>query len=281
MLGRTDSRGRALLILVAFVLVAGSLGLRLAYWQVVRRDELAAMAVRQSSMTYEIPSGRGSIYDRTGTVVLATSISRDRLAANPKLLTPERRAEVAANLVRLLGLTDEAAADLTSRMTSAREYTVLARGLDPDTSDRIRAASIGDHPQLSGLLLEPEQVRLYPQAGGGPDTTLAAHVLGFVNREGGGQYGIEQFYQDELAGLPTLVAAQKDASGNVVPDTSADARDRLPGPGPDADHRCLPAGRGGAGAALIVDRRSRQAGLGRGAGPVHRRGVRVRQLPLL
>ncbi|MHB8892559.1 MAG: peptidoglycan D,D-transpeptidase FtsI family protein, partial [Candidatus Limnocylindrales bacterium] len=229
MLGRTDSRGRALLILVAFVLVAGSLGVRLAYWQVVRRDELAAMAVRQSSMTYEIPAHRGSIYDRTGTVVLATSISRDRLAANPKLLTPKRRAEVAANLVTLLGLVDEAAENLTTRMTSAKDYVVLARGLDPDTSDRIRAASVGNDPPLSGLLLEPEQVRFYPQAGGGPDTTLAAHLLGFVNREGAGQYGIEQFYQDDLAGVSTLVAAQKDAIGNAVPDTSTVLQAGYPG----------------------------------------------------
>ena len=229
MLGRTDSRGRALLILVAFVLVAGSLGVRLAYWQVVRRDELAAMAARQSSMTYEIPAHRGAIYDRTGTVVLATSISRDRLAANPKLLTPKLRAEVAANLVQLLGLVDEAAENLTTRMTSAKDYVVLARGLDPDTSDRIRAASVGNDPPLSGLLLEPEQVRFYPQAGGGPDTTLAAHLLGFVNREGAGQYGIEQFYQDDLAGVSTLVAAQKDASGNAVPDTSTILQAGYPG----------------------------------------------------
>ena len=80
MLGRTDSRARALLILVAFVVVAGSLGVRLAYWQVARRDELSAIAVKQSSTRYEIPATRGSIYDRTGTVVLATSVSRDRLA---------------------------------------------------------------------------------------------------------------------------------------------------------------------------------------------------------
>jgi stage V sporulation protein D (sporulation-specific penicillin-binding protein) len=220
MLGRTDSRGRALLILVAFVLVAGSLGARLAYWQVTRRDELAALAMHQSSTTYEIPTHRGSIYDRTGTVVLATSISRDRLAANPKLLTPERRTEVAANLVELLGLTGEAATNLTDRMTSARPYVVLARNLEPEMSDRIRDLSHGDTPKLSGLLLEPEQVRLYPQAGGGPATSLAAHVLGFVNREGTGQYGVEQYYQDALAGMPTLVAAQKDASGNAVPDTS-------------------------------------------------------------
>ena len=31
---------------------------------------------------------------------------------------------------------------------------------------------------------------------------LAAHLLGFVNREGGGQYGVEQAYQSTLAGEP-------------------------------------------------------------------------------
>src|SRR6478672_7020218 len=141
MLGRTDSRTRALLLLVAFVMVAGSLGVRLAYWQIARRDELSAMAVRQSSMRYAIPSRRGSIYDRTGTVVLATSVNRDRLAANPKLLSPARRTEVAAKLVELLGLEGDDAANLTARMTSEREYVVLARDLDPTVSDRIRELS--------------------------------------------------------------------------------------------------------------------------------------------
>jgi cell division protein FtsI/penicillin-binding protein 2 len=229
MLGRTDSRTRALLLLVAFVVLAGSLGARLAYWQVVRADELAAKAVKQSSMRYEIPSERGSIYDRTGTVVLATSVSRDLLAANPKLLTPERRAQVAARLVELLGLDGEAADRLTTRMTSEKEYVPLARDLEPAISDRIRAMSAGKNPELSGLILEPQQVRLYPQAGGGPDTTLAAHLLGFVNREGAGQYGVEQYYQDDLAGMGSVVAAQRDASGNAVPDTSTVLEEGYPG----------------------------------------------------
>ncbi len=229
MLGRSDSRTRALLLLVAFVIVAGSLGIRLAYWQVVRRDELAAMAVRQSSMRYEIPSKRGSIYDRSGTVVLATSVSRDRLAANPKLLTPDRRAQVAARLVQLLNLTGDDAANLTARMTSDREYVVLARELDPSASDEIRRLSEGDNPELAGLILEPQSVRLYPQAGGGPRTTLAAHLLGFVNRDGVGQYGVEQYYQDDLAGLATVVAAQRDASGNAVPESSTVIEPGYPG----------------------------------------------------
>ncbi len=229
MLGRTDSRVRALLVLLAFVIVAGSLGVRLAYWQVGRRAELAAMAVRQSSTTYLLPTQRGSIYDRTGTVVLATSVSRDRLAANPKDLTPARRAEVAANLVTLLGLKDEAAANLTALMATERPYVVLAHDLDPAISDQIRALSSGNNPPLSGLILEPEEVRQYPQPGGGPKTTLAAHLLGFVNRQGQGQYGVEQYYQTQLAGKDTLVAAQQDGSGNLIPDTSTVLEQGYPG----------------------------------------------------
>jgi len=229
MLGRTDSRTRLILLLLVFVVFAGSLGVRLAYWQVVRRDELAAMAVKQSSMSYEIPAERGSIYDRTGTVVLATSVSRDRLAANPKLLSGERRREVADRLVTLLGLSDDAAATLRARMTSDAEYTVLAQEIDPAVSDRIRELSGGKNPELSGLILEPRSVRLYPQTGGGPRTTLAAHLLGFVNREGLGQYGVEQFYNDDLSGLSTFVAAQKDASGNAIPDSSTVLEQGYPG----------------------------------------------------
>jgi stage V sporulation protein D (sporulation-specific penicillin-binding protein) len=229
MLGRTDSRARAILLLVAFVVVAGALGVRLAYWQVIRRDDLAALAVKQSSTTYSVPAKRGSIYDRSGTVILATSVQRDRLAANPKLLTPQRRAEVASSLVSLLGLQGDAAINLTTRMTSDREYVVLARGLDARMSDRIRDLSTGTAPTFSGLILEPEQERLYPQGGGGPDTSLAAHLLGFVNRQGTGQYGVEQFYQDRLAGTPRLLAAQKDASGNAVPDSSTVLQPGAPG----------------------------------------------------
>jgi cell division protein FtsI/penicillin-binding protein 2 len=226
---RTDSRSRAVLLLLVFVIVAGALGVRLGYWQVVRGEELSAQATKQSSMRYAIPSERGSIYDRTGTVVLATSVERDRLAANPKLLTQEQRAQVAAKLVEILGLEGDAAASLTARMETDSEYKVLARDLDPAVSDQIRALSSGKNPELRGLLLEPESVRMYPQPGGAPRTSLASHLLGFVNREGQGQYGVEQYYQDALAGRETVYAAQRDASGNAVPDTSVVIEKGYPG----------------------------------------------------
>ena len=70
------------------------------------------------------------------------------------------------------------------------------------------------------MSLESEPERVYPQAGGGPDSTLAAHMLGFVNRENVGQYGVEQQYQDTLAGSPRVMIAQRDVNGRPMPETS-------------------------------------------------------------
>ena len=221
MLGRTDSRARALAVLLVFALVALTLGLRLSYWQVTRRDELAAMAARQSSTTYAVPVQRGSIYDRTGTVLLATSVTRDRLAMDSKDQTPDERAQTAATVNQVLGYTGDAATTLTANVESGRPYVVLAQVITPDQSDAIRAASGGSAPTAFGLILEPVQVRQYPQPGGAPNTTLAAHLLGFVNAEGQGQYGVEQYYQAQLAGKDTVVAAQRDGAGNLIPDTSS------------------------------------------------------------
>jgi cell division protein FtsI/penicillin-binding protein 2 len=69
---------------------------------------------------------------------------------------------------------------------------------------------------LYALSLEPEPERVYPQGGGGKDTSLAAHLLGFVNRDGVGQYGVEQQYQDMLGGSPRVVVADRDATGRPV-----------------------------------------------------------------
>lgn len=229
MLGRTDSRVRALLILLVFVIVAGALGTRLAYWQVARRSELAAMAVRQSSTTYSIPTKRGSIYDRTGTVLLATSVNRDRLAVDSKDLSPAERTQTAATVVGILGLTGDAAATVTALVNSGRPYAVLAHELTPANSDAVRAAMSSDPRTAFGLILEPEELRQYPQAGGAPGTTLAAQLLGFVNRQGLGQYGIEQYYQTILAGKDTVVAAQQDGAGNLIPDTSSVVEQGYPG----------------------------------------------------
>lgn len=217
MLGRTDSRRRLLFLLVTFAVGGASLLTRLAYWQVGQHERLAHEAFLQTTMREEAPSRRGNIYDRSGTVVLATTVDRERLAAIPADLAPKRRREVAAQLVAILGLTGDDARILTERMTSDKKYVVLAHGLDTATAERVRTAAIAK--DVEAVLLESEPVRVYPHEGGGPDSTLAAQLLGFVNRDGIGQYGVEQYYQSDLGGKPKIIHAQRDAGARAVPDT--------------------------------------------------------------
>jgi len=212
--GRTDPRLRHLFLLGLFALAGVTLLARLAYWQVLDRERLASLAAAQTEQRIEQPSQRGTIYDRSGTVVLASSVDRYRLVASPAQLSPERRAAVAAELTRLLGLEGEAAGQLATRMTSDKGYVVLAREVDATTAATIRDELAAG--TLAAVDLESEPTRVYPQSGGAAGTTLAAHLLGFVNREGVGQYGVEQRYQAVLAGQPRVVIAARDVSGRPI-----------------------------------------------------------------
>jgi cell division protein FtsI/penicillin-binding protein 2 len=227
MLGRTDSRRRLVFLLGVFVIGSTLLTARLAYWQIVDRERLAGQAVAQTTVTLDSPSKRGDIYDRTGTVVLATTLQRERLVAAPDQLTPERRRTTVLELARILALDEVAAAELRDKMTGNAKYVILRHGLDRTTADRIRAAITAK--RLFALTLEPEPERVYPQVGGGPGSTLAAHLLGFVNREGGGQYGVEQQYQATLAGEPRIIVAQRDASGQANLDDGIVSQPGTPG----------------------------------------------------
>ena len=79
------------------------------------------------------------------------------------------------------------------------------------------------------LNLEPEEVRVYPQAGGAPGTTLAAQLLGFVNRDGTGQYGVEGHWQDLLAGSPQVLLAQRDGTGQPIMESAQTLEPGTPG----------------------------------------------------
>jgi cell division protein FtsI/penicillin-binding protein 2 len=211
MLGRTDSRRRLLFLLFVFLLGSAALVARLAYWQVVDQSRLASEALSQTTVTIPTPSKRGDIFDRTGTVVLATTVQRERLVAAPANLTAAQRKTTVASLASILGLDGPATLALRDKLTGAAKYVILRHDLDRTVADKIRAAIGTNH--VVAVSLEPEPERVYPQVGGGPGSTLAAHLLGFVNRAGGGQYGVEQEYQSTLAGEPRIVVAQRDASG--------------------------------------------------------------------
>jgi cell division protein FtsI/penicillin-binding protein 2 len=227
MLGRTDSGRRLLLLLIVFVLAAGALVVRLGYWQLVRHDDLVESARRQIYYRAEVPSRRGQIYDRSGTIVLASSVTRDRLVLSTEDRDDTERATMVEFLTAQLQLDATASGELGARLADPKPYVVVARELQPEHSAAIVAAA--NAAGIAGLTVESDASRSYPQAGGGPHTTLGAQLLGFVNRDGQGQYGVEQFYQDTLAGTPSVVEADKDSSGAPVAETLRTVEPGVPG----------------------------------------------------
>ena len=212
--GRTDSRVRLLLLLIAFATGSLALAARSVYWQVLDRDRLVAAAAEQTTVRLETTSQRGDVYDRSGTVILATTVQRERLVAAPNQLSPDERRATVAELTRLFELDEAASLALREKLASSSRYVVIRHGLERTLADRIRTGMATG--RLFALSLEPEPERVYPQAGGGKGTTLAAHLLGFVNRDGVGQYGVEQAYQGGLGGSPRVVIADRDAAGRPV-----------------------------------------------------------------
>jgi cell division protein FtsI/penicillin-binding protein 2 len=234
MLGRTDSRPRSLLVLVLMAVFGIACIGRLGYWQFVRHDDLVARARDQVTARIEVPPVRGTIYDRSGTVVLATSVERDLLSAFPAQMTgpiaadtAALRERVASVLTAILGLTSADADALRAKLAEGNAYVVLAHGLTPSQSSAIKAG-LADG-SLVQLRLEPEPVRVYPLAGGATGTTLAAQLLGFVNRDGTGQYGIEGRWQDLLAGNPQVLLAQRDGSGRPILENAQTLQPGSPG----------------------------------------------------
>ena len=225
--GRTDSGRRLFVLLIAFFVAASALVVRLGYWQVAQRDELVDSAHRQIYYQAEVPSRRGQIYDRSGTVVLAASVMRDRLIVSAQHMSETERGEMVAFLTAQLGLDPIGAATIQARLETGKPYLVLARDIAPETSEAIETAARA--AGIDGISFESDSVRNYPQVGGAPKSTLAAHLIGFVNREGLGQYGVEQYYQDVLAGEPKIVEADRDASGKPIAETERTIQPGVPG----------------------------------------------------
>ena len=232
--GRTDSRPRTLVVLALLACFGVACIARLGYWQVLRHDDLVARAREQVTARIEVPPVRGTIYDRSGTVVLATSVERDLLSAYPAQMTGATDADtaalresVAAKVAGILGLAPTAAAALLAQLDGGSAYVVLAHDLTPVQSSAIRAG-LADG-SLAQLNLEPEEVRVYPQAGGATGTSLAAQLLGFVNRDGTGQYGVEGHWQDLLAGSPQVLLAQRDGTGQPIMESAQTLEPGTPG----------------------------------------------------
>lgn len=152
---------------------------------------------------------RGEIYDRNGRLLAGDKIVFE-VGVDLNIMTDPHA--VAFAVADTLGLEYE---NLMAVMTSPPEglsYIVLAdyvdasqalylQGLKTALNEQAPDGSLGG---LTGLQFKSHPQRSYPE------NALASNLLGFVNREGKGYFGVEEKYDALLAGNPVTVLVPTD-----------------------------------------------------------------------
>jgi cell division protein FtsI/penicillin-binding protein 2 len=200
-----SSRLRVLSMLAAALLLAGAVWLRLAYWQVMQHNLLTQQAQAQYRELVQLPAVRGSIFDRNLTQLVVNTTVYSAFVS-PDQITPDQRAGVANGLASVLGVDQNA---VMATLESGSKFAYIAHRFPKDKADKLTAL------MLPGVGLEDDTQRAY-LPGFEPGTTLAANLLGFVNYNGDGQYGLEAQYQSELAGTPGYISSFRDLANREI-----------------------------------------------------------------
>jgi cell division protein FtsI (penicillin-binding protein 3) len=194
---RRNRLGLAFMITLLVVVVG-----RLVVLQGVDGAAYAQAAEDSRMRTYPITAVRGEITDRAGRV-LAYSVDAQRVVADPTVVADPARTALA-----LTTLLDVPASVLTEKLSRDGRYVVLADQVSTDVTDRIKALPASTR---AGLYYEDDPVRLYPAG------AVAGQVVGFVGADGNGLAGIEQTFQDQLAGTDGKERVEVDGRGNPIP----------------------------------------------------------------
>jgi cell division protein FtsI/penicillin-binding protein 2 len=188
-----DAQKRIYILAAFFLFWAVVICARLVQLQVFDYGELEQHALRQQQRTIEVAPRRGIIFDRSGHD-LAMSIAVDSIFAVPsEIPDPATAATLLAHVLKL------DAAELRARFHASRTFCWVARKVDADASDRVRALN------LRGIYFQKESKRFYPKR------ELAAQVLGYVGMDDEGLSGIEREFDDQLRGQPGRMLISVDA----------------------------------------------------------------------
>lgn len=188
-----------LLIILGFI----ALIIKALYLQGLSTQFLQEQGVRRFERTLVLPPTRGKVFDRSGEVVLASSVPVKTIWAIPddaRQADPKQLKELAD----LLGISYER---LQERLqVQGRSFVYLRRQVDLALAEQVAALNI------PGVHEQEEMRRFYPEGEG------LAHVLGFTDIEDQGIEGIELAFNELLSGQSGSRRVVRDRLGRIVED---------------------------------------------------------------
>lgn len=198
---RSIQRTRALITLAAVSLWGVAVVGRLVQLQVYEHEMLVERARQNRTMAINLAGLRGDIFARGGER-LATSVELHSIyAQRGEIRDPDR---VATLLAPALGM---GRAELRRRL-EGDTFTYLRRKAPPEMTKAVRAL-VKEH-QLPGINYLKESKRFYPHK------SLGAQIIGAVNMDNEGLFGVERAYEQWIAGQQGTHYAVRDGFRNVL-----------------------------------------------------------------
>ncbi|TCT09394.1 peptidoglycan D,D-transpeptidase FtsI family protein [Paralcaligenes ureilyticus] len=197
---------RSRLVLILLMLGFVALAVKALYLQGISTEFLQQQGERRYERTLVLPATRGKIFDRSGVVVLASSVPAKAIWAIPD----DAKDATPAQIDALSKLLDMSVKDIQSRLANEdKNFVYIKRQVSLDVAEKVA------HLKVPGFHQEGEMRRSYPEG------DIAAHLVGFTNIEDKGIDGVELAFNSELSGRPGSRRVIKDRLGRVVEDVQA------------------------------------------------------------
>jgi len=208
---RHGSRSR---ILAAVILgIAAIFVIRLFYLQVIQHGHYVALAQAEQMTRERIPAKRGEIYAMSGDspVKMVLNETVYTVFVDPSVITKPNEVITVMKQVAGGNVRDDMEASVNAKEL---RYRVIANKVTRLQAEKIKDAG------LKGIGFQAVSQRVYPEE------TLASQVLGFVDTEGEGKYGLEGFENEALKGVDGNLETVTDVSD--IPLTIGDRNVRNP-----------------------------------------------------
>lgn len=203
-------RTRMTLILAVVAFAFFYIFLRLFYVQIVKGEEYKKNGEEQYKSKYTVLAKRGRIISNDGEI-LAFDGEDYGIALDPTLVKGE-------NIDKLMDLfkknipdldTDKLKSEIVSKKNSKSKYLKVNYKLGYNERKAIEDEMAAAKYLSSGVFFKPSFSRNYIK------NEIFQEMIGFLDSEGKGAYGIEKFYDEELTGTDGIVEGMRNP-GNFL-----------------------------------------------------------------
>lgn len=199
-----------IVVMMGILIFAAVAAANLFKIMVINSEEYQDMADSSQFGATPIPANRGTIYSSDGKI-LAQSATVFRIIIDPIKFNEYNIDKKDMVINFLSGKLDISNEKILHALEQDSKYEILAKQVEMPVKDEILKFVKDNDITSATIYAEEDTKRYYPQ------DNLAASVVGFLNADGDGQYGVEKKYDEYLSGVDGVTISAQDAFGDQMP----------------------------------------------------------------